>query len=92
MPEKLTVCLQIREAWHWPTFGYCFFEFDSHRDAEDAMKQLQGSKTAEGKQLTLYYTYVMFFIHYTVAEIAYLTFCLILNNEPAFTGIYVSHL
>lgn len=52
------------------------------------MKQLQGSKTAEGKQLTLYYTYVMFFIHYTVAEIAYLTFCLILNNEPAFTGIY----
>ena len=42
---------QIREAWHWPTFGYCFFEFDSHRDADDAMKKLHGSKTVEGKNL-----------------------------------------
>ncbi|XP_063687293.1 uncharacterized protein LOC134820694 [Bolinopsis microptera] len=44
---------KIREAWHWPTFGYCFFEFDSHRDADDAMKKLHGSKTAEGKRMTI---------------------------------------
>jgi len=44
---------KIREAWHWPTFGYCFFEYDSHRDADDAMKKLHGSKTAEGKRMTI---------------------------------------
>lgn len=44
---------KIREAWHWPTFGYCFFEFDSHRDADDAMKKLHGSKTVEGKRMTI---------------------------------------
>ena len=40
---------QIRESWHWPTFGYCFFEYDSHRDAEDALKEMNGSKSADGK-------------------------------------------
>ena len=36
---------QIRESWHWPTFGYCFFEYDSHRDAEDAIHEMSGTSS-----------------------------------------------
>eukprot|EP00116_Pleurobrachia_bachei_P000979 sb/3461241/ len=39
---------KIREAWHWPTFGYCFFEYDNHRDADDALKELNGGKSVDG--------------------------------------------
>jgi len=44
---------KIRESWHWPTFGYCFFEYDSHRDAEDAIHEMSGKKTEVGKRMTV---------------------------------------
>ena len=39
---------KIHEVWHWPSFGYCFFEFDSSRDCDDAIHEMNGTKSYEG--------------------------------------------